>query len=606
MQFSNSTKHVKKKILKANNLGAFYKFVNGKLNTHNGIAPLTDPHGNVLTSDVDKANLLNDFFKSVFTQDNGTLPHFPSRLPPNSPAKINDINITETVIKRILSKLKTNSAPGPDRLPPIFYSKTSSSISFPLCIIFRTFIDLKNLPAEWKKSIVTPKFKKGNPSVPSNYRPIALTCTCCKVLESIISGELNDYLLEHNLISKTQHGFLKRHSTTTNLLESLHDLTLSLSNHKSVIIATIDFQRAFDSISHSKLIHKLKSYGISGNLLFWLQSFLTARTQCVRVGSALSNTCSVSSGVPQGSVVGALLFLLFINDISDNFDNSITTKLFADDLKIYTDITFPTSTTSFQNHLNLFHSWSLTWQLGISYSKCNILQLGAHYLTQECPALLISDHIITQTSTITDLGIQFDDKLKFTNHIHDITNRAYQRSNMIFRCFLSKDTSTLIRAYKTYVRPLLEYNSVIWSPSQIGLINSIESVQRSFTKRLPSLNNLSYSERLSVLGLQTLEHRRLITDLLTCYNIINGHSALKFSDFFTYSPCTTLRGHQQKLQLPLCKNNTSKYFFSSRIIKPWNSLAAELISIQNPKLFKKYLNQINLSDFLTIPYCNHK
>ena len=196
----------------------------------------------ILTSDVDKANLLNDFLKSVFTQANGTLPHFPPRLPPNSPAKINDINITETVIKRILSKLKTSSAPGPDRLPPIFYSKTSSPISFPLCIIFRTFIDLKNLPAEWKKSIVTPTFKKWNPSVPSNYRPIALTCTCCKVLKSIISGELNDYLLEHNLISKTQHGFLKRHSTTTNLLESLHDWTLSLSNHKSVIIATIDFQ----------------------------------------------------------------------------------------------------------------------------------------------------------------------------------------------------------------------------------------------------------------------------------------------------------------------------------------------------------------------------
>ena len=276
------------KILKANNLGAFYKFVNGKLNTHNGIAPLTDSHGNVLTSDVDKANLLNDFLKSVFTQDNGTLPHFPSRLPPNSPAKIDDININEIVIKRILSKLKTNPVPGPDRLPPIFYNKTSASISFPLCIIFRTFVDLKNLPAEWKKSIVTPEFKKGNQSIPSNYRPIALTCTCCKILESIISGELNDYLFEHNLISKTQHGFLKCHSTTTNLLESLHDWTLSLSNHKSVIIATIDFQRAFDSISHSKLIHKLKSYGISGNLLFWLQSFLTARTQCVRVGSALS------------------------------------------------------------------------------------------------------------------------------------------------------------------------------------------------------------------------------------------------------------------------------------------------------------------------------
>ena len=216
-----------------------------------------------------------------------------------------------------------------------------------------------------------------------------------------------------------------------------------------------------------------------------------------------------------------------------------------------------------------------------------ILPLGAHYLSQECPALFISDHIITHTSTITDLGIQFDDKLKFTNHIHDITNRAYQRSNLIFRCFLSKDTNTLIRAYKTYVRPLLECNSVIWSPSQIGLINSIESVQRSFTKRLPSLNNLSYSERLSVLGLQTLEHRRLITDLLTCYNIINGHSVFQFSDFFTCLPCTTLRGHQQKLELPLCKNNTSKYFFSSRIIKLCIHIISKNRSLKVEKSVKK-------------------
>ena len=128
----------------------------------------------------------------------------------------------------------------------------------------------------------------------------------------------------------------------------------------------------------------------------------------------------VSSRVPQGSVVGASLFLLFINNISENFDHTINTKLFADDLRIYTDITFPTSTTSFQNHLNLMHSLSLAWQLVISYSKCNILHLGAHYLSHECPALF-SDHIICQISSITDLGIKFDDKLKFTDHIHHKT-----------------------------------------------------------------------------------------------------------------------------------------------------------------------------------------
>ena len=526
--------------------------------------------------------MLNEYFRSVFTLDNGVLPQFPLRSPE---AEINDIRISETIVRRILSKLKTNSAPGPDRIPPIFYKNSSTSISFPLSTIYRTFIDLKNLPAEWKHSVITPKLKKGNPSLPSNYRPIALTCTACKILESIISIELNDFLLHHDLISKHQHGFLKRHSTSTNLLESLKDWTLSLAKHKSVIIASIDFQRAFDSISHIKLIHKLKSYGISGNLLFWLQAFLNNRTQCVKVGSSISTSCPVSSGVPQGSVAGAILFILFINDISDHFDQAITAQLFADDLKIYTEFSLHTSTISLQQHLNLIHAWSLTWQLNIAYTKCNAMQLGGQFIPGNLPTLHLADHLLPHTTQLTDLGIQIDNQLKFNNHINDITNRANQRSNLIIRCFLSQDSNSLVRAYKTYIRPLLEYNSVVWSPYQICQINAIEAVQRAFTRRLPSLKTFTYPERLSHLKLQTLEHRRLITDLYTCYCIVYGHSSLKFDEFFTYSHRTSLRGHSKKLEIPLCNNNRSKNFFSSRVIHPWNSLPQDIISIPNPKLF---------------------
>jgi ribonuclease P/MRP protein subunit RPP40 len=424
-----------------------------------------------------------------------------------------------------------------------------------LLIIYRTFIDLKELPVEWKHSVVTPKFKKGNPSLPSNYRPIALTCTACKILESIISAELNDFLLQHNLISRHQHGFLKRHSTSTNLLESLKDWTLSLSKTKSVIIASIDFQRAFDSISHIKLIHKLKGYGISGNLLFWLQSFLNNHSQCVRAGSALSSSCSVSSGVPQGSVVGVLLFIIYLNDITDHSDHAITTQLFADDLKIYTEISFHSSSTAFQYHLHLIYSWSVTWQLTIAYSKCNTMQLGAHFGPGDLPELRIADHHLNNVTSLIDLGEKFDNQLKFSDHIHDIINRAYQRSNLIFRCFLSKDPYSLLRVYKTYNRPILEYNSVVWSPSQICLINALEAVQRAFTKRLPSFQNLSYHERITNLQLQTLEHSRLVTDLYTCHCIINGHSALQFNDFFTNSHRSNLHGHSKKLEMPLCKYN---------------------------------------------------
>ena len=275
----------------------------------------------------------------------------------------------------MLRKLKSNSAAGPDRLPPIFFKQTAHELAFPLSVIFRTFIDLHALPAEWRHANITPIFKKGSRSDPANYRPIALTCCCCKILESIIAAKLIQYLHVHKLINKQQHGFLKHHSTCTNLIESLNDWTLSISDHDAIVVGYVDFARAFDFVSHPKLIIKLQSYGINGNLLFWIQAFLSNQTQAVRVGSSLSSSRHVISGIAQGSVLGPLLFNLFINDVTDQFTN-VTAKLFADDVKIYTRLSSPAAAINFQHHLNLIQSWATTWQIGISYAKCNILQIG--------------------------------------------------------------------------------------------------------------------------------------------------------------------------------------------------------------------------------------
>ena len=220
-------------------------------------------------------------------------------------------------------------------------------------------------------------------SNPSNYRPwrpISLTCTCCKILESIISAELISFLDNHNLITKHQHGFLKRHFTCSNRLESFNDWAISLSNKKSVVIANIDFTRAFDSISHSKHIIKLVSYGIRGNLLDWITMFLSDQTQCVRVGTCLSSYRHVISGVPQGSVLGPLLFNVYINDITDSFSDDITAKLFANDIKLYTQVTTSISLQNFRIHFDHIHAWSILWQLSISSSKCSSLESGKRYL----------------------------------------------------------------------------------------------------------------------------------------------------------------------------------------------------------------------------------
>ena len=261
-----------------------------------------------------------------------------------------------------------------------------------------------------------------------------------------------------------------------------------------------------------------------------------------------------------------ILFILFVNDIADPFGPTVKSKLFADDIKIYSAISDLSSATNFQYHLDLIYLWSITWQLSISNPKCSLFQIGSHFNHSLDFPFTLNNTPLSKIKTVRDLGILVDDNLKFNSHINEIIKRSNQRANLIHRTFLSRNHSSMITAYKVYVRPLLEYNSIIWSPSQIGLINNIESVQRSFTKRLPGFNNMSYADRLLYLNLQSLEHRRLCYDLVTCYNIVYNRIANAFDDFFTFSHNPSSRGHHLRLALPLVKTNSHKFFFSSRVI----------------------------------------
>ena len=195
--------------------------------------------------------------------------------------------------------------------------------------------------------------------------------------------------------------------------------------------------------------------------------FLSDRTQCVRVGTSLSSYRPVISGVPQGSVLGPLLFNVYINDITDSFSDDITAKLFADDIKLYTQVTTSISLQNFQIHLDHIHAWSILWQLSISSSKCSLLELGKPDL---CHPFHISSESLIYNKTTSDLGITIDRDLKFQEHINSITHKANVRANLIHRCFVSKNVKNLIRAFKTYVRPLLEYNSSVWSPFTNNMI----------------------------------------------------------------------------------------------------------------------------------------
>jgi len=443
---------------------------------------------------------------------------------------------------------------------------------------------------------VVPIFKKGNAADPQNYRPISITSVPCRILERIIKDALIIYLKTHGLLPKDQFGFLSGRSTTLQLLNCLNDWTEALELGIPVDIITIDFAKAFDSVVHSKLLCKLLGFGVRGNLFAWVSDFLANRQQSVVVGSAVSSTQTVSSGVPQGSVLGPLLFLLFISDLNTD-DISVSMPKFADDVKLYRTIIEHLDHLSLQSALYHVYEWSQRNQLPINNKKCLCFHLGRNNNSLEYQ---LNDKLISENSSIKDLGVWLSSNLKFTAHCNFIVSKAKSRSALIRRCFVSRDTNTLIWAFKVFVRPILEYASPVWSPYLIKDIKHVESVQKSFTKLLPGMYTTPYSERLKILGLKSLELRRLWADLCMTYAILHNLVDIDPTVFFLVRGhnCVT-RGHPLKLVGNHFKKDCTKYFFANRVVNPWNSLPSEVVLSGTLASFKRKLKGVDLSRFLS-------
>ena len=294
-------------ILKCSNLGKFYKYINSKLSSKSGIAPLKNAEGKFVFSAIEKANLLNKYFGSVCTQDDNITPK--TVLPKSAPFanRLETIRFTTNETYKILQKQKNKFSAGPDEFPPILFKRMARCLAWPITLMNRIIFTCGVLPEIWKHALVTPIFKKGSSSNVANYRPISLTCIACKIFETSIKEQVLKYFLDEQILSESQHGFISKHSTNTNLLQSLNDWTINLKNGHQTRIITIDFARAFDSICFSKLLLKLRLYGLGSSILQIIESFLSNRTQCVVLENLYSDKVELTSGVPQGSVLGPLI-----------------------------------------------------------------------------------------------------------------------------------------------------------------------------------------------------------------------------------------------------------------------------------------------------------
>ncbi len=585
------------RVITSKNQNTFFKYINSKLSTRGGIPPLKRNDGSFAVDDAEKARLLNSYFGSVFTVDDGNLPEFQLRCDDI----LSDVVFSPEIVFKALGKLKLSNTRSPDDFPAILLKLARDSLCYPLSMLFTHSFYSGCLPAIWLTADVCPIFKKGVSCNPGNYRPISLTCILCKVMETIIKDSMLSFLLKHKLISKAQHGFLSRLSTITQLLECSKFCVDFLDRLPTVPVDVlyVDFAKAFDSVSVRKLVHKLKGYGFSGQLLAWLTAFLSNRTQRVKVGSVFSSFINVTSGVPQGSVLGPLLFLLFINDLPDCILSSMI-RLFADDVKLLSEISFGLTgpTCSLLLDCDILCSWSDQWQLQIAAHKCATLHLGHNN-----PNLIYKLHgqDVAASDSVKDLGVIFSSSFASTEHCKSIARKGFQRVNLIFRCFLSKDINCLLRAYITYVRPILEYASVVWSPYFVKDILLIERVQRRYTKRLlfytslkePERSNMSYENRLAYFELQSLQTRRLIADVVFCHKIVHNLVDVNFDDFFIRDHNVSLRRkHSLQLYTVFCRKNVKKYFFSTRVVPYWNELPSTVVSCQSPKLFRKLISKI--------------
>ena len=371
---------------------------------------------------------------------------------------ISNIDISEDKVNIKLKNLSVGKSCGPDSIHPRVLKELSNNFALPLLIIFQTSLKTGILPQDWKIANITAIHKKDDKKIANNYRPISLTSIVCKILESIIRDDLMEYLKSNKLISKKQFGFLKGRSTTLQMINVMDEWTKIIDSGGDIDVIYTDFQKAFDTVPHNRLFEKLKAYGIGGNILNWIICFLTGRKQRVVVKGEYSGWMDVLSGVPQGSVLGPLLFLLYINDIIENL--KCNTYLFADDMKLFNRINNISDINDLQNDFDCVVNWTSTWLLKLNIDKCKVLNIRKANMNINPKYYISCDEnscYLKNTVCEKDLGILVDNELNFEHHILEKVKIANKILGIIRRCFNHLDQNSFLLLYKSLVRSQLEY-----------------------------------------------------------------------------------------------------------------------------------------------------
>lgn len=569
---------------------------------HNG-SPVHNPR--------DKVNIFNQFFNSTFTASDYVLPATDS-LP--SPAKqLSNFSIDAFDVYRALIELDPHKAAGCDEINPSLLKYCATSLTDPIAHLLSLSLSTGVIPQEWKVHKITPVPKKGDKSNPSNYRPISLLCIISKVMESIVFKVMAPFLRPQ--VSKHQFGFLKNRSCLTELLLSFSVIIEALENRKSCNAVYVDFRKAFDSVPHQELLYKLWRMGITGPLWIWIKAYLSNRHHYVCIDGTSSGRLPVLSGVPQGSILGPLLFIVYVNDIPDAITHS-SLFMFADDTKFIKCVSNFNDCLLMQEDLVSFTNWCKAWKLKLHQDKCVLLRF--QHATHEQADLYIDGSQLNQAEAHRDLGVVVCQDLSWSDHYSAICTKAYASLHLIRRN-ISPLSGTEIKKtlYLTLVRSHLSYCSQLWRPMLIKDIQLLEQVQRRATKFITNDYAADYKERLKRLKLLPLMHWYELQDIMFLVKTIkNPPDNFNVYDHLSFSSSTTRAASLHHMKAKFCRLSVTRHFYFNRVTRLWNSLPKINLSLSETSIrkhvrdhlwnhFTQFFNPSNACTFHTVCPCSN-
>ncbi|KAL8561583.1 hypothetical protein ACOMHN_024819 [Nucella lapillus] len=439
------------------------QYIKARKQDSTGVAPLKEK-GQLYSDSKSKARILLQQFKSVFTRDtDAPLPSVKKTCAHDIPR----IHIHPEGVLKLLRDINPNKAPGPDKIPNLVLKECAPNLAPALTTLFQYSLDTGDLPSDWRNANIACVYKKGDKHAAENYRPISLTSVISKLLEHIICRNILTHLEKHDILTNLNHGFRSGYSCDTQLLLTSHDLLQSYDRQHQVDVAILDFSKAFDTVPHKRLLHKLKSYGIRGSLPTWITNFLVHRKMSVVIEGDSSEETTVDSSVPQETCLGPLLFLCHINDLPDTVKSQSSNFI---------------------------------------YTLCNTP--------------------LQHVSSNRYLGILFSNDLKWSTHIASTTKKASSTLGFLRRNLHFFPQHCKKNAYLALIRPLLEYGCITWSPYLQQDINRLEKIQRlsarfitnDYSTRSPG----AITNMLSTLELPTLQQRRRDLRLAFFYKVVEG------------------------------------------------------------------------------------